>query len=280
MRNAVVKQLGILAFFLSSTAHAGLFYSIDTASDDLVSIDSSSGHVTMIGSLGVDLFDTDLAMLEGNLYAVDTSLVRQTANLYRINTTSGNAALLGQLATATEGVTHAEGLAATASSLIVSYTTTPNSPTSNLVAALSLTGLVGSGTDAGVDIDGLTADNIEQFLFLDSKDSANRVDLYSGFPVSTIGSHTGVSGSNFSNDAAFLGNELFAISDPGLLHLDRTDGSLLSITALDRAGNYTGLVAVPAPMPLFLILGGLAAATMFGRSRSRSKSSLTQNEDA
>ncbi len=78
----------------------GTLFGIDTASDQLITINTTTGAGTAIGSLGVDLFEVGLAFdSAGNLFASDDN---GSANLYSIDPLTGAASVIGS--TGTTGV--------------------------------------------------------------------------------------------------------------------------------------------------------------------------------
>ena len=61
--------LGILLVLYDvTTSFADSVYSVDTSTDELVTIDTDTGFVTVVGSLGMDARDIDLTCDYNNFY--------------------------------------------------------------------------------------------------------------------------------------------------------------------------------------------------------------------
>jgi len=245
-------------------ARAGLLYSIDKNSDDLVTIDSTTGHVQVVGSLGsgFDAIDVDLAMHAGKLYGV----IRTTedAALWEISCGDGSATRLGYLQDEEGPVTHAEGLTSSGGKLLVSFTTdTGDHDVSNNLGELSSTGMITNDEDIGVDMDGLGAHF--GLWALDVISDNNRIYRFEPPPPTAIGQYSILSDGRL-NDLDFVDDTLYGISNETfLLHeISTVDGSLLGVVPLDRAGAYHGL----APEPTSLTLLTLGSIPLLRRRRS------------
>ncbi len=239
---------------------AASLYSVDTSTDQLVAINSNTGNVQVIGNLGFHASDLDLAFLGDTLYGVAGSYLGSWS-LYELNTTSGAASLVANLPT---NVRLAEGLTSQNGNLIVGFNTT-GSVWSDILAELSLTGALSNITavpSASVypaDTDGLTTSPTNQLYAIDYQPNGTNFFFTPGSTV-PLGGYVSPNG---LNDIAFVGNELFGISNysPVLATVNSTDGRLIQELALDRPGTYLGLAsseAVPEPSTM---LGGLENST-------------------
>ena len=54
-KNLLLPVLGLLTALVVPHSRAAIFYSIDIDADVLVSIDSETGAVTVVGDLGIDM---------------------------------------------------------------------------------------------------------------------------------------------------------------------------------------------------------------------------------
>jgi hypothetical protein len=249
-------------------------YSIDRVSNDLVQIDSANGQVTVVGNLGLDAVDVDLATLNGHLYAVNTLFTSQRADLLEIDPLTGAATLLGSLSRGADTVTHAEGLTSANGKLYASFTVLANSPLSTQLGELALTGAISNDVNIGVDLDGLGADSSGQIYNLDSFPGGNN-DLYKLQPTALVGSYSSIGGVGNVGDIAFAGGSLFGISfnsSTPLHEINSANGALVSAIGLSRSGEYVGLATldggqVPEPGTFLLLGGGLVGLLGYGRRR-------------
>jgi Domain of unknown function (DUF4394)/PEP-CTERM motif len=254
----------------SAPTLAASLYSVDTKTDQLVTINSNTGNVQIIGNLGfrTSNLDLDLAFLGDTLYGVAGSHLGSWA-LYQLNTTTGAASLVANLPTS---VRLAEGLTSQNGNLIVAFNTT-GTVWSDTLAELSLTGAL-TNTAAfpttsiyPADADGLTTSPTNQLYALDYQPDRRN----SFFTPGSTAPFGGYVSSNGLNDLAFVGNELFGISNynPVLARVNSAEGGVLQELTLDRPGTYLGLAsstAVPEPST---ILGSLAIAALGARLKHR-----------
>ena len=258
----------VLSFSPSQAASLG-FYSVDIDTDELVSIDVSTGAVRVIGGLGIDLNSIDLVILNGKLYGVNNNFSPQEATLLQIDTNTGIASSLGTLLRGTDQVALVESVAARDGKLFVGFTTTPRSPFSNRLGELQLDGTIVNDEYLGLraDLDGLGASPSGVLFSTDGVPSIRTTFISTLEPLQSIGSYSSDDG-GLINDLDFLGNELFGIShDQDLLHrVDSLNGTLIDTVALNRDGTYHGLATIPdnpvsTPEPSTLLgLGTLALA--------------------
>ncbi|MDX2244541.1 MAG: PEP-CTERM sorting domain-containing protein [Leptolyngbyaceae cyanobacterium bins.302] len=250
---------------------AASFYSVDTRTDQLVAINSNSGNVRVIGNVGFHASDLDLAFLGDTLYGVAGSYLGNWA-LYEFNTITGAASLVANLPTS---VRLAEGLTSQNGNLIVGFNTT-GSVWSDTLAELSLSGALANITafsSASVypaDTDGLTTSPTNQLYAVDYQPDRTN---FSFTPGSTV-PFGGYVSPNGLNDLAFVGNELFGISNssPVLAIVNSADGGVIQELTLDRPGTYLGLAssaAVPEPSTMLGSLAIVALATRLKRRKAK-----------
>ena len=264
----VGSVLGAAVLSVSPSQAASLgFYSVDRDTDELVSIDASTGAVNVIGSLGVDVNDIDLTLLDGTLYGVSTRFPQQTA-LLQIDTTTGMSTFLGNLLRGGNPIRHAEGLTSKDGKLFAGFSTSPRGNPSSYLGELQLDGTIVNDRNLGfnIDQDGLGASPSGVLFSSDGVPGINTTFLRTIEPTQTIGSyrHDVVA----FNDLDFFGDDLFGISTQhGLLHkIDSSNGTLIDTVTLNRDGTYLGLATIPddttsTPEPSTLLgLGTLALA--------------------
>ena len=254
---AVVVAAGVVA----RAEGAPSFYSVDVTNDMLVRIDASSGQVINVGSLGRDVTDTDLAWLDGKLYAVSTGGGRaDLLQLLPAIPDTGAAIHLGGLSQGASAVTVAESLAVRDGRLLVGYSTQSNITWSLSLGELSLTGEVTQLASVHpMDLDGMATGRAGKVFAIDAEPGDGVNWLHSVEPSSLLGSYSLSEGS--VNDLAFADGQMYGIANaPDSLHrIDPADGSKLSAVALVGGGRCLGLAPVPEPATGFLLLvGGLA----------------------
>ena len=100
-------------------AQAGPFFSIDSATDELVRFDSTTGAVTVVGALGTDVGDVDLTRTaDGRLWGIN-SIFGDRVDLHEINTTTG--AVLSTTQVNLSGIQNAEGLGHSGNQLVIGH---------------------------------------------------------------------------------------------------------------------------------------------------------------
>ena len=255
-----------------NTATVALLYSVDLNTDELVSVESSNGQVSVVGSLGRDAKNISLAFLGGQLFGLDSDFVSQRAELIEIDPFTGAASLLGTVFSGVDQVTLAEGMTSRSGVLQASFTTTPNDPRSDSLGELSLSGQLTNSTFLGLDMDGLATDASGQIFAIDGDPTPNTNSLFTILPTSLLGA-TDRSIAGRISGINFLGDDLLGItSDLGTLsRLSTTDGSLLGTISLSQSRNYSGLANVPEPSSFALAsLAAVSGLLLHGR-RIRSR---------
>lgn len=239
--------LSILAMFcilLSTSVFSETLYSINTDTNELVKIDTSSGGVSVVGSLGLNVTGPNLAFINNILYSVDNDFNNQRAKLLRINTSSGVATSLGQLSLNGVNIPSAESLAVKNGKLIVAFTPTSNNYGSTILGSLSLTGKITDTNDVGIDMDALANNNLGQLFAIDSMPGVELNKLYNISSNILVGSHprNGDRG-NSIDDLAFIGTELYGLAKTKLIKINVSTGEIISTISLNKSGAYNGLIA-------------------------------------
>ena len=273
MRSGHILVFAIAASLLTQQSlNAQVFYSVNLDTDELVTVNGITGDVRSIGSLGVDFNETDidvnLAIFNGDLYAVVDFQDIAESHLYRINRSSGQASHLSQLTVFGTPITHSEGVYATETGLRVSWTTGGLSTSTDL-GNLSIGGEITSTVSTGVDMDGLAIDSLGQLYSIDARGTQNQVLVYELEPTLHIGTYPAL-GSFFAEDLTMWNDRLFAMSTGGILEIDKSNGSLISVQALSSMGNFKGIATIPEPTSLSTALGIFAVLVTTGRRRFKS----------
>lgn len=265
-------KLVFLAFVLAAFAcwehvDADLFYTVDNSTNELFTIDSNNGQVSLVGSTNLELHDSDLAFLNGNLYATSSDFGLQIANLIQINTSTGHASLLSNLNSGGTNATIAEGLTAWNNRLYVGFTPNANDTDSSFLGVAQLNGEIFDAIDYNVDMDGLAVDPLGQFYAADGFQDVSQIhrDIYTINPTDFVGR---TSGSIGFNDLEFSNGKMYAIGFNTLHELDPMNGQVIDTISLSRSGEYRGLsVAVPEPSAFLMI--GIAFVGLTGLRKRR-----------
>ena len=242
LRSSIVACIFVL--LCGTETEADLLYSVNVDSDQLVTIDTETGEVKVVGSIGFDTDSMDLATVDGELYGI-TSEFNVRSDLFRIDTNSGQASFLGQLFRGTTPVVNAEGLAARNGALQVGFTTVVDDFFSTNLGVLNLDGTIESDFDTGVDMDQLGNNSAGDLFAIDGVPADNSVRLYSIDPTSFIGLYTAADG-DAPQDITFAKRRLWGIAPQGLVEIDPADGSLLKVISLSEPSDFfRGLVNAP-----------------------------------
>ncbi|MDX2036951.1 MAG: PEP-CTERM sorting domain-containing protein [Isosphaeraceae bacterium] len=244
----------------TSFAEAGQrLYSINSATNELVTIDVDNGAVAVVGSLGREVRDIDLAMLDGRLYGLSTDFAARRAELLEIDAFDGSSTLLGNLAVGSTRATHAESLGSTGGRLYAGFTLSPSDTTSGRLGAVSLTGAITGDVAVGTDLDGLAADALGRLHGIDSVPPGT-VHLDALQPTQRVASYINA---GLANDLVFSQGFIYMIfhQTSRLSVVDAATRQLVRSVDLSVAGEYFGLEVVAVPEPTTLALAGLGITT-------------------
>ncbi len=265
------QALGAIALStLAAQAGPGLF-GVDSLGDNLVRINTQTGAVSVVGSLGYDASNIELAWSDGVLYAVN-SVAGQGADLMRIDPVTGAASNITAINIATDtqsGVaTTVEGFTADPISgqLYASVRDNNNLPAwqANAIGMLNTSGVITDWIDYGPTTDRADFDALEmiqsgEFIAADGRPpfaiGLRRVTLapsnemlasYAiGDPIAAV------------NDFAWTGDVLWGV-DSRANQLVQIDPMFLTIGGSQPyASGYeiNAIAPIPAPATGALALG-------------------------
>jgi len=254
-----IAALVVLLATLATARPAGavLFYSIDVATDQLVRIDSSTGTVTTVGTVGYDFGNAQLALLGGTLYATNLPLcVNGVVDLVAIDPDTGvKISQVRVKSGAADLVTSAaDGLAVDGTTLLLSYRTAGLCGAAHNLADLATSGALSNVTtfsSSATDMDGLAVSPSGQIYAYDGVlGSPNRADVYAVARPSSyalVGSHfTGTEGYNgfvFDETGDFWG---YRRTSHSLFRLDPTNGQVLQTIPVATTRPLAGLAVAPS----------------------------------
>ena len=258
MANFKELCFSILLITLSSAiAEADIVLSVDTATNELVRIDSTSGNVSVVGSLGFIAGDIDLATLGNRLFATNSDTgVR--VDLHEISPFTGASLSSVQVQ---GGVVVAEGLAGVGNQLKLGFSS-DGSVFSDSLGNLALNGVISSASAGPFDFDGLGVDESGTLYGIDREPGVTTtIFTVTESPLSTNVIQS-ISPTLLVNDLLVSGNSALIIDSDSKLHSVDLATGVLTTTNLNRVGNYRGLaVAVPEPNAfLCLVIAGLGLA--------------------
>ena len=249
----------VIALTLATGARADVLYTVDYQSDQLIVFDSVQGTRSVVGPLGLDVFDVDLARLNGVLYATDAHGTGASAytDLLVIDPATGLVASSVRVKLA-GGDVYVEGLASASGQLWVCCDSGATGFSSLIAAVDPLTGAMGSPTSFGTfgaDMDGLGADASGVFHTVDANSGTLSSQLFVlGFAPTTytlLSGPWGSSGNSIGiNDLVITPSGLLGIDNySGRVHLfNPSSGALLASVALAPSVFPLGIeYAGPSP---------------------------------
>lgn len=243
----------VAGLFAATQAYAIPLFSVNTASDQLVRIDSTTGAVTTVGSLGQNALDIDLALTaDGRLWGLNSGGGR--VDIWEIDKNTGALISSYQVFDGATPVMFAEGLAARGNQLKLGYDLT-NTANSKTLGNLASNGVVTGGILTTVDMDGLADGNANPFgLYAFDREPGTATTLYginpAGGAATLIQTYSDTLG--FHDLVTLARAEGIAIETfTGKLYsLDLTTGAVLGITNIGPtpSGVFNGL-ALADPLP-------------------------------
>ncbi len=263
------------------------FLSVNFAADELVSVDASTGVVTPIGPLGVDVaIGLTMARFGGELYLMDAGFGPLPPSLYTIDESTGAATLAATLSLPGSAIDFAEALAADGAGLLAVIDDEPgNSSRSKQVTRVNpVTGVLtplgriaaGIPGDDG-DLDAVEFDPATGELIgadgapQESRNYYRRVDPSTG-AVTEVGDFTSGDLDGLVNGLYLEGTRLFAVTSgvgPSLgsiaeVEYTGTATSLTSVTPLVApGGSFNGLVRATRDCPADVNGDGLVTPADF-----------------
>jgi len=158
-------------------ANAVSLFSVETQSNSLVLIDSETGKVNTIGTLGFDAVDTDLASFGDRLFILNT-IYQNRVDIYEVNPTTGATLSSAQVAYENKPVLHAEGLTNLGKKLIIGFSANGGDPGSESIGELSLTGAITNAISTAGDFDGFGGDGVSQIFSTDAERTSGPTNLF------------------------------------------------------------------------------------------------------
>lgn len=277
-KREITVFLAFAVCFIGSGAHAGPFFSVDIASDELVRIESTTGAVSVVGALGTDAIDIDLTRTaDGRLWGLNSNFGSRV-DLLEISTSTG--AVLSTTQVNLSGIQNAEGLGHSGNQLTIGHSV--NSSASNFFSELATDGTISNSIQTSVDIDGMSAGSgTTPYYLLDAAlIGAWRTLIHTFDPSIPSSSQIAniLTGSEpIGNDRVIDGTDIFYIDGgitPELFNSSLASPGTAGSIDLDRAGSYRGLaigtsVAVAEPGMLLGFASGLAIFGVIRRRRRR-----------
>ena len=250
----------------AATATSVFFYSVDSNTDQLIHIDASTGTATVIGDLGQDARDIDLARTpDGRLWGLN-SIFQSSVHLWEISPDTGavisSVSVVGPTGSP---ITSAEGLGNDGNQLVIGYSSNGDA-NSNIFANLSEAGAITGPATLTIDMDGLSVGASTIPFYALDREPAVSSRLYELDPPSANLLGPGFDPSTFRfNDLMPAGQSIFA-SDNGdaVLHeFDLVSGAFQQTISLSLGTGYLGLASagpltpIPIPGGIWLILSGI-----------------------
>ena len=279
MNAGLRQQAGKLSFLLTvaivaailapTTACGGILYSVDFLNHDLVTIDSNTGEVTIIGAVDNSLSIGALTSFDDRLIALNLKPGIR-ADILEIDPLTGAIITSAQVSTASGNVRLAESITDVNGQIIIGFREPGlfNSSVSNVLGNISLSsGLIAdirTASGAGADFDGIASADGGGTLY-----NADHDPMY-GTYFESIGTPTALDydvNSLFdvlnlrTFDIEFNNGVLFGINNTHVLTVNLSTNQVSSKT-LSRAGSYNSIAlaqtaAVPEPSSLLLLASGM-----------------------
>jgi hypothetical protein len=267
--------IGLLAF--TPSVRAGILYSVNVQTDQLVKIETTTGSVSVVGPIGHQMQGTDLASLDGLIYATTQKTPGFNLDgmtLVAIDPSSGAKVSSADMRLGTNEV-FAEGLTAANGQLVVSF--------DHLSLTSVRTGVVDPTTGAisdpqfhGPDLDELGTDLTGQIVAIDGENYSGNTRQMAFYHVDRNpagGAFIGdflLQGS--LNDIVFTPFGVFSFNafDQNLYRLDLTGWpSIVETIPLGPiALQLSGMAYVPEPSTYALAALGIVALLVSRRRKS------------
>ncbi len=280
-----VKKLVVCCVLatVAQFSHAIQIFSLELDSDRLVTIESTTGQVSVVGNLGyAGIIDADLTFHNGKvLAAVDLDFGLGGPKLLEINPNTGAVESAKDFLLPGNYLDYVEGIASTGTDVYLSTTwknRTGNYYSDAIYHLDPTTGLVSSPTSfypqfADADFDALDADSSGQLYGFNVEPGLYR-KVYS-FPDPTTAVEVAVYNDAdyyHLDDMVHVGTTQIGLSSYFQDYIttgSTLDGSVSSRVFLSETGDFRGAALAPVPEPgSMLVLGG-AIAAFARRRRSR-----------
>lgn len=240
------------------SASAQVFLSFDRDTDELVSVDFSTGAIQVIGSPGVDLENTEIEVIGGLLY-VTNSLHQDHCDLLIVDPANGQLLSSERMQWNSQDV-HSEGFTVDENGVLyVGFADNPNQSYSKHLGILDRDGTITqvadySAVDPTVDLDALGYTTTLGLFSANGRPSTDNTELYfmetnpPGLDLRGIvqdATH-GVR----SNDLVFLGERLYGVDHLAfrLYEIDPSNAAILRQVPFASPRSLHGLALKPAPL--------------------------------
>jgi hypothetical protein len=234
--------------------------------DELVVINAATGIVKLIGPVGSNLIQPDLAIKSGRLFALDKSALAGPGthvDLIDLSRSTGQE-LSRQQITAPHGIPEvAEGLAAINNQLVLAYRRADFmfAGESNTLGDLALNGIVSNPTPfpQSTDFDALAVNAAELFYSLDVDTGATHLFTASRTPplLNTITSYNseGLRGLDFNRAGElFVVDSGLGLNSSKVLHqVNPGTGAVIATVSYGAQYELLSLAAVPEPSAIALV---------------------------
>jgi len=274
---AAIPILAAATVLGAAGAQAVPLFAVNVTTDQLVRIDSTTGVVSVVGSLGINALDIDLARTaDGRLWGLNSNFLSRV-DLHEINTTTGAVISSVQVTLGGNGIVSAEGLGNSGNQLNLGYSSAGDA-NSDSFADLASTGVITNSVVPGIDIDGLAAGaGAVPFYALDREPPISTIiyELDPGIPgttqIATFPANPVV-----ANDLVRVGSKIFMIDNgSAVLHsFDLATPGTLNTISLSQSGTYLGLAVadpIDAPEPSTLAIFGLGLFGLGAMRRRRKR---------
>lgn len=258
----------LIALGLVGSTSGSVLFTVDSAHDTLVRIDTATSTATVVGSLGYDALDVDLAFLDGTLYALLSGRTSPSGKSQLLTVDLGTGAVASVTDVLYGGNWHsddAEGLGVRDGKLMISFGFGDGwsdylgelNPATGVIANSAVVTIPGAYYGRS-DIDGLGLDPNGVLYGMNGEQAFNETYDLNANTLIGIDWNYGV------NDLSFDGGTLYAIGGADGISLrtyDPTSGALLTSVSLTgpSGATYTGL-ALPEPTSFLLLVACLLIA--------------------
>ena len=264
------------SLFAAGAANAQSLFSIDTATDELVTINAQTNDVSTVGSLGLDVTSANLTFANGQLSGIIND-ASGTRSIVSIDTSTGGIASSATLSAGGTPIVLAEGLAADRNTgeLYISFSNSSVFDTrSESLGTVALSGEITTIDTFGpaIDIDGFTALGTgSSFFGVDREPGPETLEFAlvgADASMTSLATRSFDATMNGLGDFTFDGQRVWSIDfmNDRLLAFDpATAGLTFTGGQADGLADLSGL-AIPAPGSVALVAIG---APLLARRRRR-----------
>ena len=264
----IMKKLliGVISLLYFSNSYGAFLYGIDITSDNLFSIDTTTGDTSNVGNLGVSWGFGGIAFNGNDLYGISANY------LYSINTENGQAAFIGNT-----GMAGLESLAII-NGVGYSIGTVLGAPAGQLTL-FSVDLATGSASPIGTRFSGnyiSSLTSVGSALFgieVTADGSLVQLDPTSGDIVDVVGT----SGLSDVTSLAWADDSFWTIPAYSnvLYSINSSDANAIQVASSSKLNHVSALAAklptsfsVPSPTPISLLILGLAGLSITRRRQN------------